>query len=76
MGDINFSDIIDDSEKRSRQGQTATCVSLLEDKRHNLPEIDASVEKCLMLNRLIGYIKEVKNESKIKPMQSDFLFKE
>lgn len=30
------------------------------DKRQNLPEIEASVEKCLMLDRLISYITEVK----------------
>ncbi|CAF1467510.1 unnamed protein product [Rotaria sp. Silwood1] len=67
--DINFSDIIDDSEKRNRQGQTTNFVGLLEDKRSNLPLIDASVEKCLMLNRLISYIKE--NEARFTSIISD-----
>lgn len=31
----------------------------MEEKRNSLPQIDASVEKCLMLTRLINYIKEV-----------------
>ncbi|CAF2722281.1 unnamed protein product [Rotaria sp. Silwood2] len=67
--DINFSDIIDDSEKRNRQGQATNFSGLLEDKRSNLPLIDASVEKCLMLTRLISYIKE--NESRFTSIISD-----
>ncbi len=34
-------------------------MALLEDRRRNLPENDESIEKCLMLNRLIIYIQEV-----------------
>ncbi|CAF1010978.1 unnamed protein product [Adineta steineri] len=58
VGDINFSDIIDDSEKRSRPGTQTNFIAMLEDKRVSLPEIDASVEKCLMLTRLINLIKD------------------
>ena len=39
--------------------QSCNFVGILEDKRNSLPLIDASVEKCLMLNRLISYINEV-----------------
>lgn len=44
--------------------QTTDLVGILEDRRHNLPEIDASVGKCLMLDRLIAYIRDVKIISK------------
>ncbi len=38
---------------------SAAIIALLEDKRKNLPITDASIEKCLILNRLITYIREV-----------------
>ncbi|CAF1534675.1 unnamed protein product [Rotaria magnacalcarata] len=69
VGDINFSDIIDDSEKRNRQGQTTNFAAILEEKLANLPIIDASVEKCLMLSRLISFIKE--NETRFTSIISD-----
>lgn len=34
---------------------------LLDEKRKNLPGIDASVEKCLMLTRLVTFAREVRN---------------
>ncbi|CAM4894403.1 unnamed protein product [Rotaria socialis] len=69
VGDINFSDIIDDSEKRNRQGQTTNFVAILEEKLSSLPIIDASVEKCLILSRLISFIKE--NETRFTSIISD-----
>lgn len=35
-------------------------MALLKKKRDDLPEIEASIEKCLMLTRLIIYIEQVK----------------
>lgn len=40
--------------------QKVDYVTLLEDRRKSLVENDASIEKCLMINRLISYINEVR----------------
>ncbi|CAF1318521.1 unnamed protein product [Rotaria magnacalcarata] len=69
IGEINFSDIIDDAEKRYQQRQQNDYVTLLEDRRKNLAEIEASIEKCLMITRLISYINE--NESQFLSLISD-----
>ncbi len=39
----------------------AVVIALLEKKRDNLHEIDASIEKCLMISRLISRIQEVRS---------------
>lgn len=39
--------------------QSVDLLSLLRNKREHLQDIDASIEKCLMLNRWIKYIEEV-----------------
>jgi hypothetical protein len=39
--------------------QAADFITLLEYRRDNLSDIEASIEKCLMINRLIKYIEEV-----------------
>ncbi|CAF3354737.1 unnamed protein product [Rotaria socialis] len=69
VGEINFSDIIDEAEKRYQHKQPNDYVTLLEDRRKNLVEIEASIEKCLIITRLISYIKE--NESQFLSLISD-----
>ncbi|CAF1106330.1 unnamed protein product [Rotaria sp. Silwood1] len=69
VGEINFSDIMNEVEKRYQQGQSIDYITLLDDKRKNLLEIEASIEKCLMINRLISYIQE--NESQFISLISD-----
>ncbi|CAF0805019.1 unnamed protein product [Rotaria sordida] len=70
VGEINFSDIMDEVDKRyQQQGQSTDYITLLDDRRKNLLEIEASIEKCLMINRLISYIKE--NESQFISLISD-----
>ncbi len=54
--------------------QTTNFAGILEDKRNCLPEIEASVEKCLMLNRLIDYIKEVKLIEKKNKISNIFYY--
>jgi hypothetical protein len=39
--------------------QTGDIGTLLDERRKALPEIDASIEKCLMINRLSTYVTEV-----------------
>ncbi len=39
----------------------AVVIALLEKKRNYLQEIDASIEKCLMISRLITRIQEVRS---------------
>ena len=39
--------------------KAADFITLLEYRRDNLNDIEASIEKCLMINRLIKYIEEV-----------------
>ncbi|CAF0951211.1 unnamed protein product [Didymodactylos carnosus] len=74
VGDINFSDLFDDIDKPGRNREMVSFTRLLEDKRQSLQDIDASIEKCLMLNRLLTFIQKffsTKNESEFTALISD-----
>ncbi|CAF1076025.1 unnamed protein product [Adineta steineri] len=62
VGEINFSSILDEAEKNNEKGQTNDFVRLLKEKRSNLTPNDASIEKCLMLTRLISSIEMNESE--------------
>ncbi|UJR22445.1 hypothetical protein I4U23_025505 [Adineta vaga] len=69
VGEINFSPIMDEVEKRNQSGSLIDYVKVLEEKRTGLPINEASIEKCLMLNRLISCIKQ--NIAEILTLFSD-----
>ncbi|CAF1038256.1 unnamed protein product [Adineta ricciae] len=69
VGEINFSSIMDEIERRTQSGIPLDYAKALEEKRLSLPMIEASVEKCLMLNRLIAYINQ--NTATFLPLISD-----
>ncbi|UJR22444.1 hypothetical protein I4U23_025504 [Adineta vaga] len=70
VGEINFSSIMDKVQQKIQEkpkeirsvpndlSRANDYIQLLEKERTNLPEINASIEKCWMLNRLISYINE------------------
>ncbi|CAF0767381.1 unnamed protein product [Adineta ricciae] len=69
VGEINFSSIMDEIERRTQSGIPLDYAKALEEKRISLPMNEASVEKCLMLNRLIAYINQ--DTARVLPLISD-----
>ncbi|CAF1076007.1 unnamed protein product [Adineta steineri] len=79
VGEINFSSILDEAEKKSQRDHDKNgeeklaneVIKLLEAERVKLKLApnDVSIEKCLMLTRIISYIQE--NRQKFIPLLSD-----